>query len=87
VTERHDHLSGAHAAKQVRIEAQREEFVGLELVARALRSSRRRVLRDWRSRGYPVTAVGHRKLLSSRLVLSAYFPHDFPVKLNPIEPN
>jgi hypothetical protein len=88
MTERHESLSGVAAARRLLEEAKKEEFVAIELVARALRSSRRRVLRDWHTRGLPVTRVGHRKLLASRLVLSAYFPHaDSPVISDPIAPN
>lgn len=80
-------LSGLGAAQRLLAEVSREEFVPLDLVARVLRASRRRVLRDWTRRGFPVTTVGHRKLLASTLVRVTYLPHAcFPVKLNPIEP-
>lgn len=80
-------LSGVEAARRLLEEAKCEEFLALELVARALRSSRRRVERDWRARQLPVTRLGHAKFLSARLVLSTYFPHASPVRSNQTEPN
>lgn len=68
-------MSGNDAVKLLLAEAAREELVAIDLVARALRQSRRRILRDWRRRGQPETHVGREVLLSSRLVLTTYFPH------------
>lgn len=69
-------LTGREAARQVLAEAEREEFVSLDLVARALRWENRRVLRDWMwRRQFPITRVGRAVMLSSTLVVRAYFPH------------
>ena len=55
--------------------ARQEEFVALEVLARALQVSRKTLLRDWESRRLPTTAVGRRVWLASSLVLRAYFGH------------
>lgn len=68
-------MSGREAVEQLLAEARREELVAVELVARAVRASRRQVLRDWRGRKLPVTRVGRDVWLASSLVLSTYFPH------------
>jgi hypothetical protein len=80
---RDERLTGLEAARRVLEEAKREEFVAADLVARALRCSRRRLLRDWEGRGHPVTALGQFRLLAARLVLQVYFGHvgyELPVK-------
>lgn len=68
-------MSGIDATRQLLSAAVREEVVGADLVARALGCSKRKLLRDWRSRKKPETKVGRDTLLSSRLVLEIYFPH------------
>lgn len=68
-------LSGLEAAQRVLAEAEHEEFVSLDLVARALRTSRRRLIREWDTKGWPTTRVGRTTWLSSKLVLARYFPH------------
>ncbi len=73
---RDEHLTGREAATRLLAEAEREEFLTLDLVARVLRWENRRVLRDWKDRRkYPYTRVGRNVMLSSILVLRAYFPH------------
>lgn len=69
-------MSGREAVEQLVAEARREELVALDVVARALRVSQRKVLRDWRiTRQLPVTQVGRHTWLASSLVLRIYFPH------------
>jgi len=68
-------VSGTDAVKQLLAAADREDVVSADLVARALGQSKRRLLRDWRSRHKPETRVGREILLASRLVLEIYFPH------------
>lgn len=79
-------MSGQDAVRQLLAEAEREEFIAVELLARALRQTRRRVMRDWRKRRQPETHVGREILLASRLVLAIYFPHTLPVKMSQSEP-
>lgn len=75
-----DLVSGRDAAQQVLAEATREEFIAAELVARALRTSSRTLLRDWRRRCHPETRVGRSVLLPAGLVLRTYFPHHVPLR-------
>lgn len=73
---RDERLTGREAAQRILAEAEREEFLTLDLVARALRWESRRVLRDWaHRRKYPITRVGRAVMLSSTLVIRTYFPH------------
>lgn len=75
-----ERVTGLEAARRVLAEAQREEFVAVSLVARALRTHRRRVLRDWTGRlKLPVTRVGRETMLAAALVVESYFPHRSPV--------
>lgn len=68
-------MSGRDATKQLLSAMSREDVVDAALVARALGLSKRKVLRDWRSRQLPETNVGRDIRLSSDLVLRTYFPH------------
>jgi hypothetical protein len=68
-------MSGRQAAKEILAKAEREEFIGLAVLARALGKDYRTVLRDWEARHHPYTRVGRDYLLYAPLVLQTYFPH------------
>lgn len=68
-------MSGRDAVKKLLEDAKREEFLAADLVARALRQDRRRVIRDWRRRELPETRVGRAILFPSAIVLATYFSH------------
>ena len=68
-------LTGQEAARRLLAEAEREEFVSLWLLARALGCSNKRVRRDWESRGHRITRVGHEDKVVARHAVSEYFPH------------
>ncbi len=55
--------------------ARTEELIAIELLARAFKTTRRKVLRDWESRQHPVTSIGRTIYFSSALVIQSYFPH------------
>jgi hypothetical protein len=66
------------SARDVLAMAAREEFIALDVLARALKTSRKTLLRDWEGRRYPMTTLGRRILLASTFVVRAYFPHTIP---------
>jgi len=68
-------VSGTDAVKQLLAVAACEDVIDVAIVARALGTSRRKLLRDWRKRGKPETRVGRDISLASTLVLQTYFPH------------
>lgn len=69
-------MSGLEAARQLLEEAKREEFLDADLVARALRVSRKVLLRDWHRRRLPGHMhVGQEHRLASVVVIQTYFRH------------
>lgn len=73
---RDEKLTGLEAAKRILAEAEREEFVSIWLVARALQVSRRRLLKDWTGRlKLPVARIGDERQLPAQLVIETYFRH------------
>jgi hypothetical protein len=66
-------LTGLEAARRLFAEAEREPFVSIWLLARAVGCSTRRVRRDWTRRGYPVTRIGREDRLPAELALATYF--------------
>lgn len=68
-------MSGTEATRQLLDLCAREEFVALDLVARALAVSKRRIWSDWKRKKRPFTAVGREVRLASSLVIEVYFPH------------
>lgn len=71
-------MSGNDAVRELLEAAKREDVLALELVARALTKSRKKVLRDWKSRNLPITQVGRDTLLPAMMVLRVYFRHHLP---------
>ncbi len=71
---------GQDAVRRILEAARREEVIAAALVARALTVSQRKLLRDWRRRGFQKleTHVGRAIFLPSHLVIPTYFPatHD-----------
>lgn len=63
------------SARDVLDLARREELIAVEVLAEALRVSRKTLLRDWQSRHLPTTSVGRRVWLASALVVREYFSH------------
>lgn len=66
-------MSGKDATRQVLDAAVREEYLAVDLVARALSLSSRQVIRDWRRRHLREIRVGRTILFPAALVVSTYF--------------
>jgi len=65
-------VSGRDAARQLLKDAEHEEFLAADLVARALGCGNRQVLRDWRRRQLPELRVGRTILFPARIVVETY---------------
>lgn len=75
------------SAKDVLAACEREEFIALDVLARALKASRKVLLKDWESRRYPMTTLGRRILLASTFVVRAYFSHTLHAETDPSRPS
>lgn len=68
--------------------AEREEFIDIEVIVRALQVSRRKLLRALKRDRVPYVRVGHSVRLRSDLVIACYYtdkttPPVIPVTSNP----
>lgn len=66
------------SAKELLELAKREEWISIEVLARVLGESRRRVLRDARHKGVPMTRVGRAWKMTTDAAVAAYYPKPLP---------